>query len=87
MMGRKDWDQASLFYSFRLDDMIPKGHLLRRIDVFVTAVLGDLHRRAGHWEVARELCEEVGFISPTGGSVGSILRKRFPTTRRSPRTG
>ena len=31
MMGRKDWDQASLFYSFRLDDMIPKGHLLRRI--------------------------------------------------------
>ena len=45
MMGRKDWDQASLFYSFRLDDMIPKGHLLRRIDVFVTAVLGDLHKR------------------------------------------
>ena len=45
MMGRKDWDQASLFYSFRLDDVIPKGHLLRRIDVFVTAVLGDLHKR------------------------------------------
>jgi transposase len=47
MMGRKDWDQASLFYSFRLDDMVPKGHLLRRIDVFVTAVLGDLHKRLG----------------------------------------
>ena len=47
MMGRKDWDQASLFYSFRLDDMIPKGHLLRRIDVFVTAVLGDLHQQLG----------------------------------------
>ena len=47
MMGRKDWDQASLFYSFRLDDMVPKGHLLRRIDVFVTAVLGDLHKQLG----------------------------------------
>jgi transposase len=27
--------------------MIPKGHLLRRIDVFVTAVLGDLHEQLG----------------------------------------
>jgi transposase len=47
MMGRQDRDQASLFYEFRLDDMIPKGHLLRRIDVFVTAVLGDLHEQLG----------------------------------------
>ena len=43
MMGRKHREQASLFYEFRLDDMIPKGHLLRRINVFVTSVLGDLH--------------------------------------------
>jgi hypothetical protein len=27
--------------------MIPKGHLLRRIDVFVTAVLGELHEQLG----------------------------------------
>src|SRR4030088_3443546 len=39
--------QASLFYEFRLDDMIPKGHLLRRINVFVTSVLGDLHEQLG----------------------------------------
>jgi hypothetical protein len=46
MMGRRD--QASLFYEFRLDDMIPKGHLLRRIDVFVSDVLlGDLHEQLG----------------------------------------
>jgi hypothetical protein len=32
MMGRKERDQASLFYEFRLDDMVPKEHLLRRID-------------------------------------------------------
>src|ERR1700704_3602729 len=35
------------FYEFRLDDMIPKGHLLRRINVFVTSVLGDLHEQLG----------------------------------------
>jgi transposase len=43
MMGRKNREQARLFYEFRLDDMIPKGHLLRRINVFVTSVLSDLH--------------------------------------------
>src|SRR5215467_339064 len=47
MMGRKHREQASLFYEFRLDDMIPKGHLLRRINVFVTSVLGGLHEHVG----------------------------------------
>ena len=45
MMGRRHREQASLFYEFRLDDMIPKGHLLRRIDVFLTSALGDLHEQ------------------------------------------
>ena len=40
MMGRQRSDQASLFYEFRLQDRVPKDHLLRRIDVFVAAVLG-----------------------------------------------
>jgi len=39
MMGRQDQEQTSLFYAFRLDDMIPKGHLLRRVNVFVTSVI------------------------------------------------
>lgn len=43
MMGRRDRDQASLFYDFNLDDVIPENHLLRRLDVFVTTVLADLH--------------------------------------------
>jgi transposase len=47
MMGRKYREQANFFYEFRLDDMIPKGHLLRRINVFVTSVLGDLHEQLG----------------------------------------
>src|SRR3954469_12437766 len=40
MMGRQIGDQASLFYEFRLEDRVPKDHLLRRINVFVAAVLG-----------------------------------------------
>jgi transposase len=44
MMGRQRGDQTKLFYEFRLDDRVPKNHLLRRIDVFVTAALADLHK-------------------------------------------
>ena len=45
MMGRQGGDQASLFYEFRLDDRVPKNHLLRRINVFVTAALADVHEQ------------------------------------------
>jgi transposase len=44
MMGRRRRDQAKLFYEFRLDARISQNHLLRRIDVFVTAALADLHQ-------------------------------------------
>ncbi len=43
MMGRREQVQGRLFYAFDLDDMVPKDHLLRRMDVFVTAVVSDLH--------------------------------------------
>ena len=39
MMGRQTSDQSSLFYEFRLDDRIPKDHLLRRINAVVGSVL------------------------------------------------
>ena len=45
MMGRQRRDQGKLFYEFRLDDRIPQNHLLRRIDVFVTGALADLHKK------------------------------------------
>ena len=44
MMGRSRRDQGKLFYEFRLEDRIPDDHLLRRMNVFVTAVLADLHQ-------------------------------------------
>ena len=44
MMGRRRRDHGKLFYEFRLDDRIPQNHLLRRIDVFVTSALADLHQ-------------------------------------------
>src|ERR1700747_3209726 len=45
MMGRQDRGQRQLFYEFSLDEMIPTDHLLRRINVFATAVLADLHEQ------------------------------------------
>src|SRR5947207_8440029 len=45
MMGRQVGDQASLFYAFRLEDRVPKDHLLRRINVFVAALLGSVRRQ------------------------------------------
>jgi transposase len=45
MMGRQIGDQTSLFYEFRLDDRIPKGHLLRRINGFLTPVLASMHEQ------------------------------------------
>jgi transposase len=43
MMGRQDRDQRQLFYEFNLDEVIPRDHLLRRLNVFATAVLSNLH--------------------------------------------
>src|SRR6516225_8696328 len=45
MMGRQDRDQGQLFYEFNLDEVIPEEHLLRRMNVFVTGVLADLHQQ------------------------------------------
>jgi len=44
MMGRQRRDQGRLFYEFRLEDRIPENHLLRRMNVFVTVALADLHQ-------------------------------------------
>src|SRR5262245_13194724 len=44
-MGRQDRDQGQLLYEFSLDEMIPSDHLLRRINVFATAALADLHQQ------------------------------------------
>jgi transposase len=55
MMGRQDRDQGQLFYEFSLDDMIATDHLLRRINVFATAVLADLQHqlKAFYSEIGR----------------------------------
>jgi transposase len=38
-------DQSRLFYKLRLEDRIPENHLLRRMNVFVTVALADLHKQ------------------------------------------
>src|SRR3974390_350972 len=45
MMGQQDRDQGQLFYEFKLDDVVPGNHLLRRMNVFVTVALADLHQQ------------------------------------------
>jgi transposase len=50
MMGRQEADQGWLFYEFHLDDRVPAGHLLRRIDAFAMIALADLHQEmTGHY--------------------------------------
>ena len=45
MMGRQTGDQSQLFYLFNLEERIPAGHLLRRINPVVTGVLAGLHEK------------------------------------------
>jgi len=35
MMGRLEESGAKLFYEFSLEDMVPAGHMLRKIDRFL----------------------------------------------------
>ena len=45
MMGRQTGDQSQLFYLFNLEERIPAGHLLRRINPVVTRVLAGLREK------------------------------------------
>ena len=64
-MGRRG-EQWSLFYQFRLDERVPKDHLLRRIDGFVTTALADIHER---------------LESPTIASLSAAARVNVDTQR------
>ena len=45
MMGLQTGDQSQLFYLFNLEERIPAGNLLRRINPVVTRVLADLRAK------------------------------------------
>jgi hypothetical protein len=45
MMGRQTADQGALFYEFRLEDGVPEGHLLRKINAIIAPVFAGLHQR------------------------------------------
>ena len=45
MMGRQTGDQRQLFYLFNLEERIPSGHLLRRINPIVMGLLADLREK------------------------------------------
>ena len=83
MMGRLS-AQWSLFHQFRLDERVPKDHLLRRIDRFVTAALADIHDRLephyseiGRPSIDPELMMNVPLGDPRGPLIGNLRgRKR-----------
>ena len=81
MMGRQDRDQGQLFYEFNLDEVIPKEHLLRRMNVFVTGVLADLHQQL------RLVPEHRGLqpLAPDGSRISGaidIMARWYDTGRR-----
>src|SRR5436190_23327335 len=45
MMGRQTGDQSQLFYLFNLEERIPAGHLLRRINPVMTRVLAEVREK------------------------------------------
>jgi transposase len=55
MMGRQSGDQSQLFYLFNLEERIPAGHLLRRINPIVTRALVDLRGKLAsfHSDIGR----------------------------------
>lgn len=44
-MGRQRAGQAQFSYSFHLEERVPASDLLRKIDVFVSQALADVHRK------------------------------------------
>ena len=42
MMGRQTGDQSEFFYLFNLEQRIPRGHLLRRINPVMMRLLAGL---------------------------------------------
>jgi hypothetical protein len=45
MMGRQTGDQSQLFYLFNLEERVPLGHLLRRINPIMTGVLSNVREK------------------------------------------
>jgi hypothetical protein len=78
MMGRQAGRQ--LFYLFNLEDRIPTGHLLRRINPIVTGVLADLREKlasfysdSGRPSIDPELMMRmllVGYCTASGRNAG-----------------
>ena len=92
MMGRREREQGNLFYEFirfNLDEVVLKGHLLRRFNVVVTVVLSDPHAQLKPFATAGSRSTAVSKwttptseASATAVSAGVVLEARaFGTTQ------
>ena len=82
MMGRQTGDQSQLFYLFNLEERIPAGHLLRRINPVVRQVSSAVVRRWGWWR-ARSFRFLLAF--GPAGPTGYLLGCDLGCFRRTPR--
>ncbi len=60
MMGRLERDQERLFYEYRLDDLVPADHLVRKVDAvldlsWLRAELAPYHSHTGRPSIDPEL--------------------------------
>ena len=94
MIGRKHRGQASLFYELRLEDMVPKDRLSRRINVFATSALGDLHQELGRFysdirrpSIDPELLIRMLIVGYASALSGSCAKRRSCILLRNSSTG
>ena len=79
MMGRQTGDQSQLFYLFKLEELIPASHLLRRINPVVTRVLAELRENLTpfYGDIGRPSRART---SAGTGSAAQIVPKTWVTT-------
>ena len=69
MMGRLDRDQEQFFYQYRLDDLVPADHLVRRLDAMVDLswLRQELAREGTPDSPEDVFCGLPSDVEPTGG--------------------
>ncbi len=88
MMGRLETDQEQLFYSYRLDELVPADHLVRKLDAvldlsWVRAELAPYYSHTGRPSIDPELMLRmllVGYVF----AIRSERRKLAKYASRSP---
>lgn len=72
MLGQQGGSQDKPFYSFNLDDHLPRNHLLRGLDRFFD--LGEARAREVFAAIAGTYDMRLGDAHPTSSKIGEALK-------------